>query len=90
VCIDDFRRQKHTAIERLHTVKAHHITKTHPCASQTLEQKELRLILRKAIQQLRGETRQKVFYLCYTEELLIKERAKPINRHKGTVKTSFL
>ena len=89
VCIDFFRRQ-HTRAKTFSDEEVDdtlHGTNTHPSPLELLERKELRHILHKAQQHLRGEMRKKVFYLRYTEELSIKEIAKQINRSEGTVKT---
>ena len=59
----------------------------HPSPCQLAEKKELRHILHKAQQHLRGEMRKKVFALRYTEELSIKEIAIRLGKSEGTIKT---
>lgn len=61
------------------------MTDSHPSPEQLLDEKELGLIIRKAVRKLPPGQR-RVFHLRHRRELAIKEIAALLNRSEGTVK----
>ena len=85
VITDHFRRLATERASR-HIGDETYSRETAPCPSQSLERKELRLLLKNAIISL-TQPRRDVFVLYYHHELPIKAIARILNRSEGTIKT---
>jgi RNA polymerase sigma-70 factor (ECF subfamily) len=90
-CSIDFQRQRNRdkvlTFEELpfEADEVLRMTDSHPSPEQLLDEKELGIIIRKAVRKLPPGQR-RVFNLRYRRELAIKEIAALLNRSEGTVK----